>query len=206
MKHALYVMREYLAGVLALAGTVLVASLLWMLLSLLILPLPAATAALFFTLGRAADDLAGNPFNDFLTGLRTYWRRATIIGLPALVLGVALGVDALYFLGQSSTALRGVGWLFSSFFLLWMTIMLMLWPVLVLRNITGRHLLGESFWLTMATLPWRLVTLIVAVLVTVVACAYPLFIPVAPGVIALASSWLALRTFRRYGLVCDKWV
>ena len=186
-----------------LLGTVVVASLAWTALAVLVLPLPAASAALFFATGRAVDDTAGNPFADFLDGLRQHWRRATAIGGPALVLGLMLGVDALYFLGQPSLVPRAIGWLFASAFLLWAAVMLMFWPTLVARNVGWRRLLRESFWLTMATLPLRFAAVAVAAVMVAMAVLYPILIPLAPGGIALVASWLAVRTLRRFDLVAE---
>jgi uncharacterized membrane protein YesL len=195
--------RNAVDGVLVLAGllgTVIIASLLWMVLAVLLLPLPAATAALVASVGRAVEGIAGNPFADFLGGLRAHWRKATGLGGPALILGVVIGVDALFLIDQPSAAARGVGWLFASLFFLWCTVLLLFWPALVFRAVSWRRLVTESFWLTMGTLPWRLATAILAAIVIFLAVLYPVVIPFAPGVVALIGSWSALRTFRRYGL------
>ena len=194
---------ERLTAAAGLLGSVFVASLLWTALAVLILPLPAASAALFAATGRAVDDLAGNPFADFFGGLRQHWRRATAIGGPALLLGLMLGVDALYFLGQPSLLLMAIGWLFASAFLLWSALMLMFWPTLVARDVGWRRLLRESFWLTMATLPVRLAAVAGAAVMVGAAVLYPFLIPLAPGGIALVASWLAMRTLRRYALVAE---
>ncbi|MGH2531102.1 MAG: DUF624 domain-containing protein [Thermomicrobiales bacterium] len=185
----------------ALLGTVIVASLLWLALSVLVVPMPAATAALFSTVGRAVAGVAGNPFADFLAGLRAHWRGASAVGGPALLLGVVIAVDALFFLGQPSDLPRGIGWLFVSLFVLWCALMLLFWPVLVFRDAsTWQRLVKESFWLTMGTVPWRLGAVALCGLVVFTAVLYPVLIPFVPGVIALIGSWLALRTFHRYGL------
>jgi uncharacterized membrane protein YesL len=184
-----------------LLGNVFVASLAWTALAVLILPLPAASAALFHTTGRVVADRAGNPFADFLTGLREHWRQASALGGPVMLLGLVLGVDALYFLGQPTASLMAIGWLFASAFALWLAVMLMFWPLLVARGGDWRRLLRESFWLTMATLPWRLATVAVAVVAAAAALIYPFLIPLAPGVVAFAASWLARRTLRRFQLV-----
>ena len=191
---------EWLLALVGLLGNVFVASLAWTALAVLILPLPAASAALFFATGRAVADRAGNPFADFLTGLREHWRRATVIGGPVMLLGLVLGVDALYFLGQPSLPLQAIGWLFASAFVLWSAVALMFWPVLVARGGDWRRLLRESFWLTMATLPWRLAAVAIAAVATVAALLYPFLIPLAPGVVAFVASWLARRTLRRFDL------
>lgn len=194
---------ERLMDAAGLLGTVVVASLAWTALAVLVLPLPAASAALFYATGRAVEDAAGNPFADFLTGLRLHWRRATAIGGPALLLGLMLGVDALYFLGQPSLVPMAIGWLFASAFLLWSAVMLMFWPALVARDVGWRRLLRESFWLTMATLPARFAVVALAAVMVVLAVLYPVLIPLAPGGIALVASWLGLRTLRRYALVAE---
>ena len=193
----------WLMEVLGLVGTVVVASLAWTALAVLVLPLPAACAALFFTAGRAAEDTAGNPFADFLTGLRHHWRRATVVGGPATLLGLVIGVDALYFLGQPSLPLQAIGWLFACAFLLWSAVMLMFWPLLVARDVRWHRLLRESFWLTMATLPLRIATVAVAVALAAAAIVYPVLILLVPGGVALVASWLAARTCRRYDLVVE---
>jgi uncharacterized membrane protein YesL len=192
---------DRLLAILGLLGNVLVASLAWTALAVFILPLPAASAALFFAVGRAVEDRASNPFADVLTGVRLHWRRATTIGGPAMLLGLVLGVDTVYFLGQPSITVLAAGWLFASAFLLWCAVMLMFWPILVTRDLDWRRLLRESFWLTMATLPWRLLTVAVAAVAVLAAVLYPFLIPLAPGAVALVASWLATRTFRRYALV-----
>jgi uncharacterized membrane protein YesL len=191
---------EWLLAFVSLLGNVLVASLAWTALAVLVLPLPAASAALFYATGRVVDETAGNPFADFLTGLKEHWRRATVIGGPAMLLGLMLGVDALYFLGQPSNALKAAGWLFACAFVLWSAVMLLFWPALVAREMPWRQLARESFWLTMATIPLRLASVAVAAIAVAAAVFYPFLIPLAPGAIALGASWLALRTRRTYQL------
>jgi uncharacterized membrane protein YesL len=183
-----------------LLGSVILVSLMWSALAILVLPLPAATAALFWATGRAAADVAGNPFGDFVYGLRAHWRRATAIGGPALFLGIVVGVDALFLVSQPHAGARAIGWIFASLGLLWSALLLLLWPALVFRPVGWRQLVKETFWLAMATLPVRLSAVVLAAAMIVVAVAYPVLLPFAPGIVALLASWLALRSFRRYGL------
>ncbi len=183
----------------AIIGAVVIASLLFTALAVFILPLPAATAALFYAVTQALGSGLENPVQDFVAGLSRYWRTASLVGLPGLALGAVLGVDALFLLQQPGLALAG--WVFASLVLVWLAVWLTFWPVLVLRQGRWQELLRFSFWFGMARLPWTALTVAVTALLAAMSALVPWLIPFAPGLAALAASAVVIRNLRRYDLI-----
>lgn len=185
------------------AGGAVFASLLWLVLAVLVVPLPAATTALFYAVAKAADGTGGNTFAEFAAGLRERWRRATVLGGAYLVLGFVLLVDSLFFFGQAETLAPAFGVLFASLLVLWVQVGLTFWTALALRSVPWQRLLRESFWVAMAELPRSIIPVLLVAMLGAATFAVPLLIPFAPGLAALVSVRFALGAFRRYGLLED---
>lgn len=124
-------------------GLFLTANLIWLGLSLLIVPWPAATAGLFYLARRVIEEeLTADPqpatLSDFWAGLRMYWLRSSILAAGDLGVLVIIAV-ALRFYGGSSVA--PLNWLVGPITLIGLACLgaqLYLYPLLIQR--TGRPL------------------------------------------------------------------
>src|SRR5215210_3047606 len=87
-------------------GMLVVANILWLLLSLPIVTWPAATAGLFYLVRRVVqEEMEASPqearLGDFWDGFRRYWLRSSVLSLIDLA-GLGLIAVALVFYGGST--------------------------------------------------------------------------------------------------------
>ncbi len=71
------------------------ANIMWALMSLPLVTLPAATAGLFTYMSRRARGEQADLFPAFFEGVRLYWRKATLIALLNLLAGGLIGANLL---------------------------------------------------------------------------------------------------------------
>ncbi|HMO57902.1 MAG TPA: DUF624 domain-containing protein [Roseiflexaceae bacterium] len=120
-------------------GVLLLANILWLGLSLLIVPWPAATVGLFYLVRRVvAEELENDPdaatLRDFWVGVRRYWQRGSIIAVLDLLAAVVIGT-ALVFYWQSDVEM--LRWLVGPILLIgiaWAGTQLYLFPLLLQRE------------------------------------------------------------------------
>jgi uncharacterized membrane protein YesL len=178
-------------------------NMLWLLGSLFIITIPAATAALFASVapwgrGQAPD----TPLLSFWTAVRHYWLKATIIGLIDLVVGglVALNLFVIQQMGFEQfftlpafilTILLGVFLVLANVYL---------WPLLVTVDQPWRSLLKNSLRLTVAHPFWALLVAVVAALPVVMGILLPRFILLTLSFAgaALVTYWGSWRRIKPY--------
>lgn len=120
-------------------GMLVVANILWLLLSLLIITWPAATAGLFYLVRRVVqEELGSSPreahLGDFWDGFRQYCLRSTLLTLIDLA-GLGLIAVALVFYGGSTA--EPIRWLVGPIGLIgltWVTAQLYVYPLLLERT------------------------------------------------------------------------
>lgn len=146
-------------------GLLLLANVLWLGLSLLILPWPAATVGLFALARRiVAEDLEADPrpatLADFWAGVRSYWRRGSLVGFGDL-LCLALIVLALRFYGESASA--PLSWLVGPLTLVWLAwagAQLYLFPLLIERPGRSALAVGREAFLMAISYPVNTLSLL----------------------------------------------
>lgn len=96
----------------------MILSVLWIIASLPLVTLGAATTSLYYTVNKVIRHDTGNLWGTFWHGFRTNFKQATIVGGIALLMNFALALDVLI-LHQSLIAGKMYGWLIIPFLLLW---------------------------------------------------------------------------------------
>ena len=133
-------------------GIFLLANVLWILTSLPLLTLPAATGALFhlvqavITEERDLDPREAS-LADFWAGFRLHWRRSTLLGLLDLA-ALVIVVVSFFFYWRSEIELLHylIGPIFLIFLLL-LAMQLYLFPLLLARpELSPRSLFIAAFW------------------------------------------------------------
>ncbi|MBA3450158.1 MAG: YesL family protein [Chloroflexia bacterium] len=154
-------------------GLLVLANVLWLLLSLPIVTWPAATAGLF-TLARrvVAEELDDAPWNsrisDFWDGFRTHWRRSSLLTVIDLA-GLGVIAVALVFYGRS--AAEPIRWLAGPIALIglvWLAAQLYVFPLLLERTANRPwEIMREALLMTLgyplSSLSLLLTSLIIAV-------------------------------------------
>ena len=182
------------------AASLVIANLMWTFLAMLIIPLPAATAALFAVLAPLARGKDREFFATFFGALRRHWLKATALGLIDLVLGALILVnlqaletmplpDLLLWFLRSLTLLIGLTLLLTNLYA---------WPLLVMFDLPLRRLVKVSLLLSLAHPLQSLLTLVIGAAPVVGGLFLPLWL-LAVGLVSLsvlAISWGSWRVIR----------
>ena len=151
-----------------------VANILWLLLSLPIITWPAATAGLFYLVRRVVqEELEASPrdarLGDFWDGFRQYWLRSSLLTVIDLAgLGV-IAVALVFYGGSTEEPLRWLVGPIGLIGLVWITAQLYIYPLLLER--TGSRpweIMREALLMTVGY-PLSSLSLLVTVLVLLIA-------------------------------------
>lgn len=183
-------------------GILLVANVLWILLSLPLVTWPAATAALFYLTERVVREEAGHDArpartSDYWTGFRQYWLQSTAM----MVLNLAvLGVLAVALQYYATNEIEVFQWLTGPILLLllaWLGAQLYLYPLLIaFPTLSVFHVARLAF---LSAISYPLYTLMLLVLLlTVTAVCLVLLGPVLLLLFSLlaVAQTVALRSLR----------
>jgi uncharacterized membrane protein YesL len=137
-------------------GLLLAANILWLLLSLLIVTWPAATAGLFHLVKRVADEeLLSDPesarIDDFWRGFRAQWGRSSILSLGSLAVLVVLVVSLRFYGASTITLLTWLVGPITLLILVWAGMQIYLYPLLIHRpERSPAAIAREAFLLTIS--------------------------------------------------------
>ncbi len=155
-------------------GMLVVANILWLLLSLPIVTWPAATAGLFYLVRRVVqEELEASPseahLSDFWIGFRRHWLRSSLLTAIDLA-GVGVIVVSLVFYGRSTA--EPIQWLVGPIGLVglaWLAAQLYVYPLLLQRPGTRPWEIMREALLMAIGYPLQSVSLLVTVIVLFVA-------------------------------------
>ena len=191
------------SGLLEKATNFALANLFWVLLCIPVVTIPAATAGLFATMTPFARGKPVEVFRDFFSGMRQYWRKATLVGAVDALIGVLVAVNFTAFrqmdmsnpiavLSQSITLFVG---------LMAIMVNLYFWPMMVSFDLPARRLLENSVRLVFAHPLWSLFMVFLAVapvVVTIFFLPAALFVFATVSTVAVLVSKAAWRVIGRY--------
>lgn len=160
-------------------GLLLPANVLWLLMSLLVVTWPAATAGLFYLARRVADEeLLADPepavLADFWRGFREQWRRSSILSIGNLALLAVIGVSLRFY---GAGPIESLSWLVGPITLVgaaWAGMQLYLYPLLIHRpERPPLEIVREAFLMTisypLSTFLMLLTTLVLLAAATILA-------------------------------------
>jgi uncharacterized membrane protein YesL len=155
-------------------GMLVAANILWLLLSLLVVTWPAATAGLFYLVRRVVQEELDSPLQearlaDFWHGLRQYWLRSSVLSIIDLA-GLGVIAVALMFYGGSTT--EPLRWLVGPIGLIglaWITAQLYVYPLLLERTGSRPWEIMREALLMALGYPLSSLSLLVTVLVLAIA-------------------------------------
>jgi uncharacterized membrane protein YesL len=194
--------RETLFDYVQTASRFMVANLLWVVFSLPLVTMPAATAALFSVMLDMVRGRSPEPLADFLGGLRRYWFKSTLLALLNLAVAALIVTNLLIFgrmdLGRLPTLLSLGATLLALILLLMVNFYA--WPLLTLLDLPLPRLLEKSLKLALAHPAWTLLMTIAAVspllLSLLLPRAFLLFLSFATATLITTSA--AWRIIQRY--------
>ena len=186
------------------AGTFVLANLLFVLLSIPLITIPAAAVGLFATMTKWARGGQAEVFRDFSGGVRRHWRRATVVGVIDLLIAGLIALNLSIFRMMNSSQVVVTLSQSATLFLALTAICanLYLFPMLVIfEDVPLRRLLATSIKLVFAFPFWSLVLLALVALPALISL---LVLPAAVLVlftfsaVALGVSAVVWRVVKRY--------
>lgn len=182
-------------------ATLIIANIMWVFLSLMILPLPAATAGLFSVTTPLARNKDREFFATFFSTMRRQWRKATVLALIDLALGglVFINLQAL----ATIPLPEAVVWFLRSLTMIVALVLLLTnlyaWPLLVMFDLPMQRLIKVSLLLTLAHPLQSLFTLVIGAAPIVAGLFLPAWLMFVGFVSlsALAISWGSWRVIRQ---------
>lgn len=178
----------------------MIISILWLVCSLPIVTMGAATTAVFqFTLYQVRDE-EGYVWKSFFKAFRQNFRQATILWLGGLAVGVFLLADVylcmhLRIPGTLRMALLvGLGCIG----LIYLLTMLYVLPLMACFQVSVKTAVRDSFVMAVGNLPVSLLILVIYGIFTVLACYRPGAAVFCVGLAIFVSSYLFHFVFRRY--------
>lgn len=184
------------------AGTFVLSNMLWLLFSLPVVTLPAATAALFATLAPLSRGQQVEPLAAFWRAFREHWRKSSIIGgIDLLVFGIIIlnlsifgrmdGNQPMMRASQILTVFVGVAALMVNLYL---------WPLLISFRLTIRQLFDTAVRMAFGHALWSLLVLCIVGAMLWVSIQLPaMFLILATGsACAMVIMWGTWRVIRRY--------
>ncbi|MCY3908134.1 MAG: DUF624 domain-containing protein [Anaerolineaceae bacterium] len=182
-------------------ATLVISNIAWVFLSLMIIPLPAATAGLFAVMTPLARNKDREFFATFFSTMRRQWRKATLLGLLDFALGalVLVNLQAL----ATMPLPEAVVWFLRSLTLIVGLVLLLAnlyaWPLLVMFDLPMGRLIKVSLLLTLAHPLQSLLTLVLGAAPIVAGLFLPLWLLFVGFVSlsALAISWGSWRVIRQ---------
>lgn len=179
------------------------ANLLWSVLSIPLITLPAATAGLFAVMSLRVRGKQPELFQEFFGAMRRLWRKATVVALADLLIGGLIVLNAfifplmdlsspLVFLSRSVTLFVGLALLLTNLYV---------WSLMVLFEDMGLKQLAEtSFKLVFAHPLWSMGVLVAALVPVVISLVFPqvVFLVFTISCFVLIVNMGTWRIIRRY--------
>lgn len=180
-------------------GAVII-SLLWLVCSLPVVTMGAATAAVFqFTLHQVRDE-EGYIWRSFFQAFRQNFRQATVLWLGGLAAGAFLAAD-IYFcmripIPQTLRLVLLAG--FGCIGFLYLLTMMYVLPLMACFHVTTKTAVRDSFVMAVGNLPVSLLILAVYGIFALLACYRPGAAVFCVGLAIFVSSYLYHFVFHRY--------
>jgi len=181
----------------------MILSLMWLVLSIPIVTMGAATTALFYVATRRISEREGYITSDFWQAFKDNFKRATLIWMIILAVTLILSFNILNpeIMGNMARFIFPV-WILLLIQLAFMTTFV--FPITARFEMSLSQTIKSSFFMAnrhfLTTVLCLL--LLITIILTVMMMGFLLF--VAPGVYAILSSYLLMRVFKKYRPEMDK--
>lgn len=177
----------------------LILTLLWVICSIPIFTIGASTTAMFYTSFKILDDEDSYVTRCFFKSFKENFKQSTLLWLLALVVGIFLIVDILFYYNLDAGTMRFIGLVaFALLLVLYTITMLYLFPYVSRFYCSFKQSIKVSLLLGIRHLPTT-IFLVVIDAVIIFACLYYLILFMfLPGFLCLANSFLIRRVFKKY--------
>lgn len=176
-------------------------TLLWILFSLPIVTLGAATTAIYRSAQNLLED-EGQLTRVFILSFKRNFKKSTILWLMVLVTGVILSAD-VYFFSQINTDWSKIMAL-SSLIFMFLLIMLAIYMFNMISRFenTFKQLFALAFVMSIKALPWTIFMVVIFVAgLALVFLKYWFVGLIAAGLVAYIHTWILDYVYKKYGLL-----
>lgn len=174
-------------------------NILWVVISSLVITIPAATGGLFSCFVPMVRGDHVEPFRDFFDGMRQHWRKSTVLFLLDLGIIVLIAINFAIFNRMNMTT--GPAFFSRSVTLFVALLALMvnmyLWPLIVTRDRSLRYLIKLSIQLVFSNPFWSFFVAILALVPLLLVMVLPSFV----GLIFGFSSSALLASWGAWGII-----
>lgn len=182
-------------------GDFLLIGILWLLCSLPVITVGAASTALMSASMKRINDEDNGCFRDFFRSFRENFLLSTLLWVAAVLLGAFFALD-LYFYAMWSMAGEMIGTILFALFAaatgLYLCVLLFLFPYVAKFQCTFRQAVKNAAYLSMRHFPYTVVMLIGDVLLLLLSLKTGFLFAALPGAVAFLNGWLVYRVFRKY--------
>ena len=177
---------------------VLCISLLWLLFSIPVVTIGASTTALFqFTLKQSANE-EGYVWHTFFNAFKKNFKQATIIWIPALLLGILLIVEAYVCLAVGTPFSNMLFFAFMLLGIIYILILMWVFPIIALFELSTKKAVGNAFVMAVGNLHVSITIAVIAAALIWVFQHVPILSVFGMGFFAFFSSYFFRSVFRRY--------
>jgi len=182
---------------------IMILSLMWLLFSLPLLTIGAATSALFYVSTRRIAEREGYITADFWRAFKENFKRATIIWLImlAVLLLVIFNISVLGELGDIARFILPVQIVILAQLAL---VSVYVFPVVARFDMSVAQAVKSSFFMSIRHFFTSFSCIVIMLGVVMVVLHAPLLFFVAPGLYAMFSSYMIVRVFKKYHPDMDK--
>lgn len=174
-------------------------TMLWLLCSIPIVTMGAATTALYYVTMKLAKGEDCNTIKLFFHSFRSNFRQATIIWVIFVAIGILFGSNYFYYWITGNSQSKGIQYVFLVLLVIYGMALLYIFPVLAKFDNPVKNTIVFSIIMSMVNIGWTVLLTfisIMAVLITLILNGFPVFF--AMGIVAWLQSFLFNHIFDKY--------
>ncbi len=177
----------------------LILTLLWVICSIPIFTIGASTTAMFYTSFKILDDEDSYVTRCFFKSFKENFKQSTLLWLLALVVGIFLIVDILFYYNLDAGTMRFIGLVaFALLLILYAITMLYLFPYVSRFYCTFKQSIKISLLLGIRHLPTTILLVVLDAIVIFACLYYIILLMFLPGFLCLVNSFLIRQVFKKY--------
>lgn len=184
---------------------IIILNLLWIICSIPIITIGAATTAVYYVTLKLARDEEGSIVKGFFTSFKENFKQSTIIWIIMLVVGIPLGMDLYFFVLMRETFTQFQIWLTALvivFVFIYLCVLIYVFPLQAKFYNPIRKTIGNCFWMLVRYFPYTVLLVMIDLSIIVL----PLFVFSALRpflflfgfpLMAFANSYILVKIFDR---------
>ncbi|MCL2707746.1 MAG: DUF624 domain-containing protein [Defluviitaleaceae bacterium] len=189
----------------SLVADIMILSVAWIVCSIPLVTAGASTAAIYFVATRRIANREGYILRDFWAAFKANFKRATILWIIMVALGLLLINNIIFFFGMSGTMASIMLPIEICLLIELVLISFYVFPITARFDMNVKTTLKTAFYMANRHLPTSLtIAVLFAALILAILFMSEILILAAPGLFAWLSSYMLIRIFKKYRPEMDK--